>query len=298
MPTVLAPKKSNLLRSWWVSIRPFSLGTSLLPVFFGTALAAQAGFPVRSGVLFLTSCVAILIHVATNLTNSLYDWIFGHDQPGSPQAIPLLKENLHGEILIRRALSIVALITVFISILFAYYTSWLMLIWPTLGYVGGIYYTKPPIAYKHRGVSLPAVFLLMGLMLPMVSFAAQTAFVNWELVILCLPLALLVTAILAANELRDHREDAAAGSITFTVHLGARFGAVLYYALITLPYLCVALSVQWLLVPRAALLVFLVLPLTETLTRKVRRHELRDLDRATALVHGLFALIYTFSLLL
>lgn len=294
----MAQQKSNSIRSWWASIRPFSLGTSLLPVFFGTTLAHQAGFPVRVGILFLTSLIAILIHVATNLTNSLYDWTSGHDHPTSPQAIPLLRDNPHGEILIQRALSILALLTVFVSVLFAYYTSWPMLIWPTLGYLGGIYYTKPPIAYKHRGVSLPAVFLLMGMILPTVSFAAQTAFVNWEQVLLCLPLALLVTAILAANELRDHREDTEAGSITFTVRLGARVGAMLYYALVTLPYLCVALGVLWLLVPQATLLVFLVLPLTETLTRKVRRHKLRNLDLATARIHGLFTLIYTFSLLL
>ena len=298
MTTALAHKKPNSIRSWWASIRPFSLGTSLLPVFFGTTLAHQAGFPVRVGVLFLTSLVAILIHVATNLTNSLYDWISGHDHTASPQAIPLLSNNPQGEMLIQRALSVLALLTAFISVLFAYYTSWPMLIWPTLGYLGGIYYTKPPIAYKHRGVSLPAVFLLMGMILPMVSFAAQTAFVNWEQVLLCLPLAFLVTAILAANELRDHKEDNAAGSITFTARLGARVGTILYYALITLPYLCVALGVLWLLVPQATLLVFLVLPLTETLTRKVRHHKLRNLDLATARIHGLFTLIYTFSLLL
>ena len=55
MTTALAQQKSNSIRSWWASIRPFSLGTSLLPVFFGTTLAHQAGFPVRVGVLFLTA---------------------------------------------------------------------------------------------------------------------------------------------------------------------------------------------------------------------------------------------------
>lgn len=298
MTTVLTHKKPHPIRLWWTSIRPFSLGTSLLPVFFGTALANRAGFPIRVGVLFLTLFVAVLIHVATNLTNSLYDWISGHDQPSSPQVIPILKDNPDGEVLVKRALFILTLLTAFISVIFAYYTSWPMLIWPILGYLSGIYYTKPPIAFKHRGMSLPAVFLLMGMMLPMVSFVAQTGYMNWELVILCLPLALLVTVILAANELRDHQEDAAAESITFTVRLGARFGAVLYYALVTLPYLCVVLGVLWLSVPPAGLLVFLTLPLTFTLIKKVNQHDLLDLDLATAQLHGLFTLIYTFSLFL
>lgn len=298
MTTVLAHKNSNQLGLWWTSIRPFSLGTSLLPVFFGTALANRAGFPIRPRVLVLTLFVATLIHVSTNLTNSLYDWISGHDQPAGPQAIPILRDNPDGEMLVQRALSILAMLTAFISILFAYYTSWSMLTWPILGYLGGIYYTKPPIAYKHRGVSLPAVFLLMGMLLPMVSFAAHTTFVSWKLVILCLPLALLVTAILAANELRDHKDDAAAGSITFTVRLGARFGTVLYFSLVILPYLCVTLSVLWLSVPQAALLVLLTLPLTSTLTNKVQRNDLSDLDLTTARLHGLFALIYTVSLFL
>jgi 1,4-dihydroxy-2-naphthoate octaprenyltransferase len=267
-------------------------------VLFGVSLARQAGFPIRASVLLLTLLVAVLIHVATNLTNSLYDWASGHDQPGSPQAIPILKDNAQGEKLIQRALSILSLPIGCISVLFAYSTSWPMLIWPIAGYLGGIYYTKPPIAYKHRGISLPAVFIFMGMMLPMVSFAAQTAFANWKLVIFCLPLALLVTAILAANELRDHGEDAAKGSTTFTVRLGERFVGVLYHALITLPYLCIIISVQWLSLPPTALLVFLALPLTVALTRKARQHDLRDLDVATARFHGLFCVLYTISLFL
>lgn len=298
MKTVVVQSRPSILSLWWTSIRPFSLGTSCLPVLFGVSVASRAGFPLRAGVLILTFAIAILTHIATNLTNSLYDWISGHDQPTSPQAIPILRDNPDGERLIQRALSILALLTAVISVFFAYYTSWPMLIWSTIGYLGGIYYTKPPIAYKHRGVSLPAVFLLMGMTLPMVAFAAQTTFVSWELVILCLPFALLVTAILAANELRDHREDAAAGSITFTVCFGAPFCIALYYTLIALPYLGVIISVLRLSLPPATLLVLLTLPLIVTLIRKVRRHELSDLDVATARFHGLFCLIYTVCLFL
>lgn len=289
--------RANQIYLWWASIRPFSLGTSLLPVFFGISLASQAGFSIRPEVSVLTLFVAILTHIATNLTNSLYDWTSGHDQLTSPQAIPILK-NPHGEMLIKRALSALAPLTAFIAILFAYYTNWSMLIWPIIGYLGGVYYTKPPLAYKHKGISLPAVFLLMGMMLPMVSFAAQTNFVNWRLTFLCLPLALLVTAILAANELRDRRADAAAGSITFTVRLGTRFCVALYHALITLPYLCVSIGVLWLSVPPATLLVFLTIPLTTALAKKVQRQELQDLDVATAKFHSLFCLIYTVCLFL
>ncbi|MCK9524758.1 MAG: prenyltransferase [Limnochordia bacterium] len=294
----LAHDRPAFVRLWWASIRPFSLGTSILPVLFGVSLARQAGYNIRAGVLVLTLLIALLLHIGTNLTNSLYDWTSGHDQPASPQAVPILRDHPHGEKLVRQALSVLALFTALISVLFAYYTTWPMVFWPIVGYLGGIYYTKPPIAYKHKGVSLPAVFLLMGIMLPMVAYAAQTAFVGGELVILCLPLGLLVTAILAANELRDHKEDAAAGSTTFTVRFSAPFSAALYRALVTLPYLCVSISVLWLSLPPAALLVFLALPLTATLIRKVQRHDLRYLDVATARLHGLFCLVYTISMLL
>lgn len=298
MTTTLAHNKPIPIRLWWASIRPFSLGGSFLPVLFGISLASRAGFPIRAGVLFLTLSIAVLIHVATNLTNSLYDWTSGHDQPASPQAVPILRDYPHGVILVQRALSFLAPVTALIAILFAYHTSWPMIIWPILGYVGGIYYTKPPIAYKHRGISLPAVFLLMGMLLPMVSFIAQTNFVNWKLIILCLPPALLVTAILAANELRDLREDASAGSVTFTVRFGARSCAVLYCTLVTLPYLCILVSVWWLALTPSTLLVFLTLPLSASLTSRVGRHELRNLDVVTARLHGVFCLIYTVSLFL
>jgi 1,4-dihydroxy-2-naphthoate octaprenyltransferase len=298
LTTVLAHKGSIPIRLWWASIRPFSLGTSLFPVLFGTSLAIKAGFPLRIGVLFLTLLIAVLTHVATNLTNSLYDWVSGHDQPASPQAVPILRDCPHGELLVRRALTILALCTACIAVLFAYYTSWPMIIWPIVGYLGGIYYTKPPIAYKHKGLSLPGVFLLMGMILPMVSFGAQTAFVNWRLALLCLPLALLVTAILAANELRDCLDDATAGSITFTVRCGERCGTALFGLLITLPYLCIPISVVWLSLPASTLLVYLTLPLVTALTTSLTRQEFSGLDLLTARLHGGFCLIYTISLFL
>ncbi len=296
MTMILVRNTSSLIRLWWTSIRPFSLGTSLLAVLFGVSLARQTGLTLRGTVLALTLLIALLIHVVTNLTNSLYDWISGHDKATSPQAIPILRDNPQGVKLVKQAISLLSLVIAIASLVFAYLTSWPMLLWPITGYLGGIYYTKPPLAYKHKGISLPAVFVLMGMMLPMVSFVAQTSYVSKELIVFCLPVALLVAAILGANELRDRGVDAAAGSITFTVLFGDRFCGALYYALLTLPYLFIAISVLWFSLAPASLTVFLTLPLVPSLTRKVQEQEFRGLDVATAQFHGLFCFIYILSL--
>ena len=278
---------------WWRSIRPFSLVCSAVPALFGSVVAGWRRSSVDPAVAALTVAIAVLLHVITNLTNSLYDWVSGRDKPGSPQAVPILEESPAGVLKVQRSLHILTGLILCAAVWFGALTAAPMVIWPLVGYLGGVYYTKPPIAYKHRSWGAAAVFLLLGLGTPTAAFQAQAGYVDYQAVLTFLPLACLVTAIMLANEIRDHHSDARVGSSTLVVRSGTAVGKLLYTASITVPFLVVLANIRWRILPTASLAVFASLPLAGRLFSRVRKGENPGLDLATARLYGLFGLLYT-----
>lgn len=283
----------DVILVWWKSFRPFSLVSSALPALFGTMYAAWQGFEINLLVAVVSTALAVLLHLITNLTNSLYDWLSGHDTPGGPQVIPLLETDPMGITHVRCFLQILAGLTVCLTIVFGALTSWTMMFWPTIGYLGGVYYTKPPIAYKHRGWGAAAVFLLLGVATPLAAFLAQTNYTDYQVILAFVPIACLVTAIMLANEIRDYHSDKLSGSTTLVVTIGTSGGKLLYGLCLLGAYATILFGALRGFLPKASLAVFLSTPLLLRLVSRLRRNHLLGLDYATAQFYGTFCILYT-----
>gem|GEM_PF-2579048 len=282
---------------WWKSMRPFSLVTSAFPALFGTILAGWKGTQINWAVCAVAVFTAVLIHLAANLTNSLYDWLSGHDRPGSPQTIPLIDGSQDGIQAVQKALRIIRILAFATAAAFGAMTHWALVVYPVLGYLGGVYYTKPPIAFKHRGWGSIGVFVIMGLAAPAAAFQGQTGWIDISTILAFVPIAVLVTAILLANEIRDREVDQALGSITSVVRLGAAQGKRLYAACLLAAYGAVILNVSKGFLPTASLIVFGSLPQLKQLYQHLRLDKLTHLDKATAQFYGAFCILYTLTLL-
>jgi 1,4-dihydroxy-2-naphthoate octaprenyltransferase len=113
-------------------------------------------------------------------------------------------------------------------------------------------------------------------------------------IISSVPVGLLASAILVANNLRDLNTDAAAGKVTLAVRLGARRTATLYRALVfgAWPWLVLLAGLKrsgWPLLP------FVALPLTIPLYRDV---DSPDPSRLVRLLVGTARLELVFAILL
>lgn len=261
-------------------------------MLIGLAAAAK-NLPVDViGALF-TILAGLTIHIIANLFNSYYDWQFGYDSPDDSQVVPLLTDHNYGSQslyrLARFFLFIGTLLTIGLGILYGGYVFTISVV----GLLGAYYYTSPPIAYKYRGWSLPAVFVFMGLLMPLNTFLVQTGHFQWILILYALPPALLITAMLQANELRDYQSDSSHNIKSFTAIAGFKFGTILYRLLLYIPYLVIVVSTVFNVLPLTVMiLVFLSLPYTQKLNRMLNNQQLRTLDIGTAKLHSIFSFLY------
>jgi len=171
--------------------------------------------------------------------------------------------------------------------------------WPfaalgAIGLVGGYAYTGEPLNYKRRGLGVPLVFFLMGVLLVAGSYYAVGRTLAVRIVILSLPVSALVSLILLANELRDHDPDSRHGIRTLTVRVGYRPAVALYLALLAAAYAATVLLGLAGMLPRSWL-VLGALPFAVAPTVMVfRPHERRQGIIPLVMLHHLaFGGLYT-----
>jgi 1,4-dihydroxy-2-naphthoate polyprenyltransferase len=146
-----------------------------------------------------------------------------------------------------------------IGLFLAWRTGWPLICLGVFGFAGGFFYTGEPLNYKRRGLAVVLVFFLMGVMMVEGSYYAVCAALSPAVVVASIPLSLLVSLILLANELRDYESDARYRIRTLAVRMGYRAAVVLYCALLAAAYLLPVLLWRAGIFPHLRLL-YLALP--------------------------------------
>ncbi|NLH31215.1 MAG: prenyltransferase [Firmicutes bacterium] len=285
----------KLLQQWWLSLRPFSFPASLIPSVLGLVMAAKTK-PLDSIGALLALVTSLTLHIVANLYNSFYDWQLGHDQSGDRQVVPLLLSGKHGpRILWGYGLAFLLLALILIIILGLNYNPLVMLI-ALFGLFSAYFYTAPPLMYKKRGLGLAVVFFTMGILIPVNSYLIQTKSLTGRIIFASIPLALLVTAILQGNELRDYHSDMRHNINSFTAVFGLKMGIKLYLFLIAAPYFTILALYLAESLPLLSLSTLLTSRFALTLARKADQHEFFGLDSETAKLYTAFGALYILSL--
>ena len=241
--------------AWLVAVRPRTLPAAVGPVLVGLGVGiAQGAFDALIALACLA--VALLLQVAANLSNDLFDHRSGADAadrlgPARAAASGLLSERdlAVGTAICLGAAGLVGLVLVARG-------GPLLLVLGALCMVLAVAYTGGPFPYGYRGLGEVAVFLTFGVLA-----VAGTAFLQtgaWSALAIAasvLP-GCLVTAILVVNNLRDIGPDTRARKVTLAVRFGARFARLEYLVLLVVAY-----TVPPVLVVTGAVHVAAVLPL-------------------------------------
>ncbi len=118
-------------------------------------------------------------------------------------------------------------------------------------------YTAAPTEFKYRALGDLTVFLAFGVGITVGSYVVQTGALSWTPAVYGVPIALLIWAILHANNLRDIETDQRAKITTMAILLGPGRSRILYVALIGLAYVCLPVFAATKLVAPTALLPWL-----------------------------------------
>ncbi len=296
-----------LIKKWLTAIRPWALPASTMPVLFGTSLAVLAdGAPLRAGRFLLALAAMVILHSAANMLSDVYDFRLGLDREVTPVSGAVVRGWLS-----MRAVTTAAV--VFFLLGSGLGLVLVALVGRELLYLGvagvaiGLFYT----ALKSHALGDLAVFLNFGILGALGAWVVQAGRVSWLPVVWTVPMALLVSAILHANNWRDMLSDREHRVRTMASLLGDKMSLVYYGFLIFAPF---ALVLGLILAPRAFsglgpsmpwsfLIIFLSLPQALRLWARARRRrtprqpmDFVVLDGATARLNLTFGLLCTIAL--
>ena len=249
-----APRSA--LSAWVLATRPKTLVAGVVPVAVGSALALRDGaFVAWVAVAALVG--ALLIQVGTNLVNDYYDHLRGADTAerlGPPRATQqgwlAPRTVLTGAVVCFAAAMLVG-----VSLVVA--GGLPLLAVGLLSIAAGYAYTGGPWPLGYHGLGDVFVLVFFGLVAVGGTYFAQAHQLTLPVLIAGLAVGSLGVALLAVNNVRDERTDAAAGKRTLVVRFGARFGKAEYVATLALAALVpVGLWLSgrsgWVLLPLAA----------------------------------------------
>jgi 1,4-dihydroxy-2-naphthoate octaprenyltransferase len=297
------------LKKWLIAGRPWSFPASTMPIVFGTALAVVIGGAPFSPLLFLWAISTMVVyHAAANMLSDVYDFRHGLDRDVTPVSGAVVRGWLTDRQVFRGAALLFGLATVS-GLLIAWVAGRSLFIIGAVGLAVGVFYT----VLKAHSLGDLAVFLDFGLLGGAGAWVVQTGSFSWLPVLWTVPMAMLVIAILHANNWRDADSDGPRRVKTVAGLLGDK-GSLAYYGVllfgpfvIDLAFIAVPRIVRGPLrpMPLTFLLVLLALPHALKLWgRAFRRAAPRQpmdfiiLDGATANHNLVFGLLSTAAVVL
>jgi len=294
------PRQVSMLRAWVLAARPPTLPAAVVPVLVGTASAARQGtFHLLPALVALLG--ALLIQIGTNLANDYFDFQHGADTAERLGPVRVTQSGLLAPSTVLGATIGVFAAAAICGLYLTSVAGLPILLIGILSILAGVLYTGGPWPLAYHGLGDLFVFIFFGLIAVMGSIYVQRQAIATGDAIVALPVALLVTAILVVNNLRDIDTDRRARKYTLAVLLGRRFARIEYATCLIGAYLL--LPGSWLarLLPLGALLPILTLPLAVLLLRAAAAGEGRSLNATlagTGRLHMLFGLLLALGLLL
>lgn len=218
-----APAQESPIHILWRLFRPHTLTASFIPVLIGTALAWNATGQVRCGVFVAMMLASVLIQAATNMFNEYFDYMSGLDTAESVGiAGAITNDNVPP-----RAILLTAIGTLGVAVLLGVYICaqsswWLACIGVVCMLVGYLYAGGPyPISATPFGELFAGLFMGTGITLIACLIQRRTMCVRDVLV--SIPSALLIGAILTSNNIRDLEQDRKNGRRTLAILLGHKW---------------------------------------------------------------------------
>jgi 1,4-dihydroxy-2-naphthoate polyprenyltransferase len=205
-------------------------------VVVGLGAAAAVDTPFRLDTALGCLAVALLLQVAANLANDLFDFRAGADTPDRTGPLRVAAAGLVSERQLEVAIAVTVALAGVVGLWLAVVGGPVLLLLGALAIVAALAYTGGPWPYGYHGLGEVFVFVFFGLVAVVGTAYLQAGAVEPVFVAAAVPVGALTTAILVVNNLRDIPTDAAAGKRTLAVILGAHATTIEYAALVMVAF--------------------------------------------------------------
>lgn len=274
-------EKPSPLQIWWLAIRPRTLPAAASGVVMGSALAWKDGsfqlLPALAALL-----VALLLQIGSNVANDVYDFERGADAVERHGPVRVTQARLLTPAQVKRGMWMIFALAALCGLYLAYVRGWIIILVGLAAILSAIAYTGGPFPLGYHGLGDIFVFIFFGLVAVMGTYYVQTGSLDAAAVWMSIPVGLIITAILVVNNLRDFENDRAAGKQTLAVLMGSNASRIEYLLCLGIAYLIIPPLILLDIIPAAALLVWLSLPVAIKSARIVITQEGRPLNAALA----------------
>ena len=244
-------------------VRAHALPLSILPVLSCFFYAKYNYGTVNTKAILFIGLAAVLFHLATNSISEYRDFCKNIDDPSSE--FPRYKLIKCGCLDIKpRNILLIGWGAFFLASIFGiiavFCSSIVILFSGLLGAALSLFYSEWPIGYKYRAFGELAVFAAFGPVLVFSCIFALTHRFGVNDLIFSLPIGLLATSVLVANNIRDYSYDC--GRIkTLATILGLKLTYALLFFVVNLAFLLVPILIYTKSLPKSCLSVLLAYPL-------------------------------------
>jgi 1,4-dihydroxy-2-naphthoate octaprenyltransferase len=220
------------VKIWVEGARPRTLPASVTPVLVGTA-AADRFVAWRFAAALV---VAVAIQVGVNYANDYFDGRRGVDTAAriGPRRLTASGAATHAQMKVAIVSSFAVAGAAGIALAAA--TSWWVLAVGAAAFLAALAYSGGPKPYAALGLGELSVFVFFGLVATVGSTYVHDERITGVAVASAIPVGLLATAILVANNIRDIATDRESGKMTLAVRLGRSRTRLLYQALIVFAF--------------------------------------------------------------
>lgn len=246
----------NSPKAWLLAARPKTLSAALIPVATATAMA-YAHHTMKWQAALLCALFAVLMQVASNFINDLYDFRKGTDTAErlGPKRACAQGWISPGAMRIGIAVTLIAACCAGLSLI-AYGGWWLVGLGASCVVFAFLYTTL----MSYHGLGDLLVWAFFGFVPVIGTYYVQAGSLHSDVWLLSAACGLCVDTLLVLNNYRDRETDRKAGKRTIVVLFGERFGSLAYLLQGIAAYACVATLAlngnQWL----AILPAFYLLP--------------------------------------
>lgn len=219
-----------------------SFSATVSPVLIGSSYAAVEGH-VNLGLFALIMAAAIACQAGANLANDYYDHRRGVDTIARPGSSRVIQQGLLSPRQIKRGMTAAFALATALGLTIVAMTGWVIFVLALACLAAAYFYTAGPKPLGYVALGELTVFFTMGMALVAGSYFAFAGSISTAAILIALPNACLVTAILHVNNMRDVIRDQEAGKRTLAMLLGRSRSNVLYAALLSAAYLLTVLTV-------------------------------------------------------
>lgn len=221
----------NSLNAWVLASRPKTLGAILCPVLIGSALAYSHDF-FDIKIMLVSIFCALLLQILANVVNDYCDFLKGSDTQerlGPPRAMQMAIITPSA---MQKGICLIVLLLAFFGMQLVFRGGFVILALGLVCIFFSFWYTAGPKPLSYLGFSELAVLVFFGPVPLVGSYYCQSLNFSYVALLASIGPALLSTALIMTNNLRDISEDEKNKKRTVAVRFGEKFSRVMIIILI------------------------------------------------------------------